>query len=283
MTASSNPIISQFGGEFDVEKSSQYRMAIQFSLDGLSFALLDAQAQRLIAYEGHPLQPSSDSSTLLRTLDKALDSKGLSGKDFDSVTCIVDERICALVPEPLFDDADKVKYLEFAFQIPNGYTTQAEELPSAQCHNVFAWSKALQDKLLAKWPKAKITHSSSLLIESAMQSETGTGIFINVRRRDFDMVIKKDGKLFFFNNFKFNTKEDFAYFLLFAMEQNGFAGQDTPVRLSGLIQPDSEIMTLCGHYVKDFRIVEDPHKLKVSEALGNVPFQHYFIHYQALR
>ena len=184
------------------------------------------------------------------------------------MTCIVDERICALVPEPLYDDADKVKYLEFAFQIPNGYATQAEELPSAQCHNVFAWSKALQDKLLAKWPKAKITHSSSLLIESAMQSETETGIFINVRRRDFDMVIKKDGKLQFFNNFRFNTKDDFAYFLLFAMEQNSLSGQDTPVTFAGLILPSSEITELCKHYVRDIHFVEDPN---------------YLIHYQALR
>ena len=41
MTASLNPYISQFGEEFDAEKSSQYKMTIQCALGGLSFALLD--------------------------------------------------------------------------------------------------------------------------------------------------------------------------------------------------------------------------------------------------
>ena len=84
----------------------------------------------------------------------------------------------------------------------------------------------------------------------------------------------------FFNNFKFNTKEDFAYFLLFAMEQNNISGTDTLVRFSGLIRPASEIIDLCGRYVKDIRFVEDP---QVSKALDEVPFQYYYILYQALK
>ena len=51
MAASLNPYISQFGEEFDAEKSSQYRMAIQFSLGGLSFALLDSTNNTLLALE----------------------------------------------------------------------------------------------------------------------------------------------------------------------------------------------------------------------------------------
>jgi hypothetical protein len=35
--------------------------------------------------------------------------------------------------------------------------------------------------------------------------------------------------------------------------------------------------------VRDIRFVEDPHTLHVSKALDEVPFQYYYIHYQALR
>ena len=111
----------------------------------------------------------------------------------------------------------------------------------------------------------------------------GKSVFVNVRNRDFDMLIQDKGKLLFFNNFKFNTKDDFAYFLMFAMEQNGLSGQDTPVWLSGLIQPASKIIELCGRYIKDILFVEDRHEIKVSQALKEVPFQYYFIHYQILK
>ena len=283
MTASLNPYISQFGEEFDAEKSSQYRMAIQFALGGLSFALLDASKQNLVGLEFYQTELLTDSNDLFRTLERSLESKGLNNKDFQSVTCLIDNRFCTIVPEPLFNKADQTKYLDFGFQLPEGYTIVSESLASEQCHIVFAFPKALQDMILTKWKGAKITHSSSIFINSMMKNDIQSGVFIQVRNRDFDMLIKKDGKLFFFNNFKFNTKEDFAYFLLFAMEQNHCSGQETPVCFSGLIRPASEIIDLCGRYIKDIRFVEDPHSLHVSKALEGVPYQYYFTHYQALK
>ena len=283
MTASLNPYISQFGETFDAEKSSQYRMAIQCTLGGLSFALLDTVTQTLVGLEFYQSELLTDSNDLVRTLERALESKGLNNKAFQSVTCLIDNRFCTLVPEPLFNEVDQAKYLDFGFQLPESYTIVSELLASIQCHIVFAYPKALQGKLLAKWKDAKITHSSSVFINSVMKNDLETAAFVQVRNRDFDMLIKKEGKLFFFNNFKFNTKEDFAYFLLFAMEQNGCSGQDIPVCFSGLIRPASEIIDLCGRYVKDIRFVEDPHSLHINKALEEVPYPYYFTHYQALK
>ena len=283
MTASLNPYICQYGEEFDAEKSSHYRMTIQCSLGGLSFALLDAKTQTLVALECYQSDLLADSNDLFRTLERALEDKNLNNKDFQSVTFIVDNRYCSLVPQSLFNEADQAKYLDFAFQIPEGYTIASEPIASAQCHIVHAFLKTMQDKVLNKWANARITHSSSVFIDDVMKADDNKGVFVNVRNRDFDMLIKKEGQLHFFNNFKFNTKEDFAYFLLFAMEQNGVSGQDTPIVFSGLIRPASDIIDLCGRYVRDIRFVEDQHTLHVSKTLDEVPFQYYYIHYQALR
>ena len=280
MAASLNPYISTFGEEFDAEKSSHYRLTIQFALGGLSYALLDTTTQTLVALECYQSDLLSDSGDLFRTLERALEAKGLNDKGFEAVTCLSDNRLCTLVPNAVFDDAEKTKYLEFGFQIPEGYAIIAEKVKAANCHNVMAWPKALQDKVAAKWPNALFTHTSSVFIDSVIRTETANGVFLLVRNRDFDMVIKKEGKLLFFNNFKFNTKDDFAYFLLFAMEQYGLSGHDTPVCFSGLIRPASEIIDLCGRYVKDLNFVEDQHKLSVSKALKEIPFQYYYIHYQ---
>ena len=283
MTASLNPYISQFSEAFDAEKSSQYRMAIQCALGGLSFALLDTSTRTLVGVEFYQSDLLTDSDDLFRTLERALESKGLNNSSFHSVTCLIDNRYCALVPEPLFNEADQAKYLDFGFQIPDSYAIVSEPLASVPCRHVFALQKALQDKVQAKWKEATITHSSSVFIDSMMKNDTNTGVFVQVRNRDFDMLVKKEGKLFFFNNFKFNTKEDFAYFLLFAMEKNGCSGQDTPVCFSGLIRPASDIIDLCGRYVKDIRFVADSHQLQVSKALNEVPFQYYYTLYQALQ
>ena len=282
MTASLNPYISKFDKELDVEKSSQYRLTIQFSLGGLSFALLDAKPQSLVALEYYQSDLLSDSDDLFRTLERALEAKKLNNKAFSSVTCIIDERINSLIPAPLFDDREAGRYLDFGFQVPEHYTVMSEQLETVDAYNVFAWPKALYDKVMAKWGKARITHSSRVFVDSVMGNTDNASIFVNVRNRDFDMVIQKNGKLTFFNNFKFNTKDDFAYFLVFAMEQNELSGDDTPVYFTGLILPASDIIDLCGRYVRNIRFMMDPHKLQVCKALDEVPFQYYYIHYQEL-
>lgn len=281
MAASLNPYITACGEEFDAGKSSQYRLTIQFALGGLSYALLDTSDNRIIALECYQSDLLSDSNDLFHTLECALESKGLNNKAFASVTCIVDERINTLVPEALYQPEESEKHLSFGYNLPSGYAMLADRL-ACKAVNLYALPLTLKNKVLAKWPEAKLTHSSSLFINSLPYTERPT-VFVNVRNRDFDMAVAKEGQLAFFNNFRFNTKDDFAYFLVFAMEQNGLSGQDTPVCFTGLIRPASEIIDLCGRYVSDLRFVEDPHILQINEALGEVPFQYYFIHYQSLR
>ena len=282
MTASLNPYICQYGKEFDAEKSSQYRLAIQCALGGLSFALLDTTTKTLMALECYRSDLLADSNDLFRTLERALEDKGLNNKAFQSVTFITDNRYCSLIPEPLFNEADQAKYLDFVFQIPDTYSIESEKLASASCISVFALPSDLKDKILVKWPNTHFTHSISVFVDTIMQTTEKNGVFVNVRNRDFDMLVKKEGKLHFFNNFKFNTKEDFAYFLLFAMEQNDVSGQDALVVFSGLIRPASDIIDLCGRYVRNIRFVEDPHALQVSQALKEVPFQYYYTLYTRL-
>ena len=284
MTASLNPYISQFGEEFDVGKSSQYRMAIQFALGGLSFALFDTETKTLVGLECYQSDLLADSNDIFRCLERALEFKELNNKHFQSIICLIDERICTLIPQALFDEKEVATYLDFGFQTYGSQSILFEPIATENCVNVFAVDKALQNRILAKWPTAQVRHSSSIFIESSMKlASESKSVFVNVRNRDFDMMIQENGKLLFFNNFKFNTKDDFAYFLMFAMEQNGLSGNNTPVCFSGLILPASEIVELCGRYIRDIHFVEAPQELNISKALQEVPYQYYHIHYQALR
>lgn len=242
--------------------SSNYVLTIQLALDGLSFALFDTINHKLVAWE----------SKL---------SKLISDSNLDAVTLIVNERTNILVPEALYQPDDNNKLLSFGFNTPKDAVIQADILKKHKAVNVFAYSPELVDKLKAKWPDAKITHSSSVFLESLPESEHAT-VYVNVRNRNFDVAIMKD-RLLFFNNFQFNDKNDFVYFLLNVLEQNKLSGQDTTVYFSGLILPSSEIIDLSSHYVKDIRFVEKPDALQVNDELADVPYQYYHIHYQAIK
>lgn len=277
-----NPYISQFGETFDAEKSSQYRMAIQFSLGGLSYALLDIAANAVVGVEFHQTE-DTDSDNAFRLLEHALESRNLNDRPFESVVSVIDERFNVIVPELISNESNDEQFVNFAFSLPQGYKVRSEKIGSIGASNAFAVSQRLATLITAKWSQAAITHSSSILINKVAKNPDVSGVFVNVRNRDFDMVVLKNGQLIFFNNFRFNTKEDFAYFLLYAMAQNQLSGLEVPVTFVGMLLPASEIVGLCGRYIKDIHFVEAPETLQISESLKEVPFQYYFIHYQALR
>lgn len=284
MTTSLNPYISKFDAGFDVEKSSQYRLTIQFSLGGFSYALLDLDSNMIIGMEYYPLDAQVDSAEVFDAMERVLDSKGLNNKPFQSVTCLIDDRIYSFVPTEFFDEKEAAAYLDFSFQISSEQVILDEKLTTEQCVNVFALPKALHAKITSKWANANITHASTVFANSLVEyAPEGKVVFVNVRNRDFDMVILNEGKLLFYNNFKFNTKADFAYFLLFALEQNQISALEVPVCFSGLILPNSEIIDLCSRYVKNLLFIEDRHVVQVSKVLEDVPYQYYHLHYQSLR
>ena len=92
MSASLNPYIASFDEGLDVEKSTQYRLTIQLALGGLSFALFDTTDHRLVGMEFYQSELLADSNDLFHTLEKALDAKGLNGRAFQSVTCLIKDR-----------------------------------------------------------------------------------------------------------------------------------------------------------------------------------------------
>jgi hypothetical protein len=282
MAATLNPYISNFDEGFDVEHSSAYRMTIQCALGGFSFALLDDEKRCLIGLECHQAD-CGDTMELFQLLERALDAKGLSNRVLKSVTCLIDGRTNLIIPETLAQE-DHDKFLNFTFRIPEGYIQQTERIETIHAVNAFAYPKTLRDMILGKWKEAKITHCNSVFLKSCFEyAPEGKVVFVNVHNRDFDLVIVNDGNLLFYNNFQFNTKADFAYFLLFALEQNHISGTEVPVCFSGLILPNSEIIELCNRYLKYLLFIEDRHVLQVSQALEDVPYQYYHLHYQALR
>ena len=258
-----------------------YRLTIQFSLGGLSFVVFDTAAHAVADMELHQSDNLNSSEELFRSLERDLKSRDLSNGNCQSVTCIIDGRTSTLVPSEVFNPNEKAKFLSFGFTLPNGYTIADDSLDTLQAHNLYAYPEALRDRILSKWPNAEICHSTSVFLKSLSQSETPV-VHVNVRNRDFDMAIMKD-QLLYFNNFKFQTKVDFSYFLLYTMQQHGLSGLDTPVVFSGLIQPSSEIIDLCRRYLKYIHFVTRPNDFNIKESLSEVPFQFYYNHYQILK
>ena len=269
----------------DPARSLSYNITIQCSLDGFCFVVHDLEENKIIDIELYQTSETGDESLIMEALGKTIFKKGLYEKPVHAVRYIVDNRFNTLVPTEIFDERQLESYLRFSHELPNGYSVMYDTLEEINSVNVFALSTRQVERIHGLWNNVTITHQSSVFLSGIMREnrfEDKTVGYINVNSRSFDLAVVSEGKLKFFNNFKFNTKDDFIYFLMFALEQQQLSGQEVPVYFSGLISGNSEIIKLCERYIKRIHFINPDGSVEVDMALSDTPFQYYYIPYKSL-
>ena len=269
----------------DPTKSLSYNITIQCSLDGFCFVIYDGEENKIVDIELYQTSDSGDNSIIMDALERAVFKKGLYEKPFHSVRYIAGNRFNALVPEDLFDERHLEAHLLFNHRLPQGHTVMAETLPRLKAVNVFALSMQQEARVKKLWGNVQITHRSTAFLNAILREdpyEEKTNVYVNVNSRSFDLAVVTEGNLMFFNNFKFDSKDDFAYFLMFALEQQQLPAQDVPVYFTGLITGNSEILKLCERYIKKIRFIRPDGSVNVDMALNDTPFQYYYLPYKSL-
>ena len=268
----------------DPAKSLSYNITIQCALDGFCFVLHDLEENRIVDLELYQTADNGDENVIMESLEKLLFKKGLLGKECRSVRFIVGNRFNTIVPTEVFDDKEVESYIRFNHDLPVDLTFFHEALTAINAVNVYALPSNQVRRIRKLWDKVTFVHQSSIFLNAILREtvDTPTNLFVNVNSRTFDLAIVKEGKLLFFNNFRFNTKDDFLYFLMFSLEQQQLTGADVPVYFTGLISNNSEIIKLCERYIKQIRFIRPDGSVNVDMSLSGTPFHYYYIPYKSI-
>lgn len=156
-----------------------------------------------------------------------------------------------LVPAALYQDNDKEKYLEFLGVKDENSVVCADYIELADAYIVYCTDNEANAS----------HHALSVLLEDLIKENQERTeeprIYLNIKDKCYDMIVLKGAKIIFLNSFRFKTKEDFLYFLLFAIEQLHLEPESVPVYFMGMITEDSKIVELTARYVRDIRFKKD--------------------------
>ena len=156
------------------------------------------------------------------------------------------------VPAAIYQDKQKEKYLDFLGIKAENSVVRADYIEAADVYNVYC-SPQPENK--------EFRHAASTLLENLIkyniERTDDVRIYLNVLNQRFEMFVLAGTKLLFNNTFRFKTKEDFLYFLLFSMEQLHLDVETTPVYFLGMIEKDSKIVEIVTRYVRDIRFKND--------------------------
>ena len=234
------------------QNNTQRKLSIQAGLNGLSFCVTDTIDHRILAFEKVGLPEAASPYTLLKELKARLGGIDQLGKNFSEVMVIHKNNMFSLVPKALFHKAELANYLKFNTKIMANDLLAYDEIPNQDFVNVYIPFTNINNYIFDLFGEFEFKHSGTVLISALLgqgRPPTEPVCYIQVSEKEMEMMVVRDKKLCFYNQFGYSGREDFLYYLLFGLEQLGIAPEKVQLKMFGTIEEGDPIFELCLRYV----------------------------------
>ncbi|MFH6604515.1 DUF3822 family protein [Maribacter algicola] len=233
------------------------KLSIQVSLNGLSFCILDTIANTILDAQNSVFENEQPPHELHNRLRQFLKAHKIDEKRFCEVVVIHRNPMFSLVPRPLFEKNELANYLKFNTKILAGDQIVHDEVPNHEIVNVYIPFSNVNNYIFDLYGEFEFQHNATITINSLLNEQKGTKdiiCYVNVGYRQMDVAIISNRRLLLYNSFDFYTKEDFIYYLLFALEQLKLDPHLVPLKLFGTVEEGDEIYELCFRYIKNVSV-----------------------------
>lgn len=244
---------------FAAGNTAAYYLTLQISQRSICYAVFNPVSEKYISFESLIISDAdpADETTVLNEL---LKEKTWLKQPFLKVFFLIDNSFSTLIPPPLFDESKALMYLKFNHPADEAYEALFDSLKTNNVVTVYGALQTLTELAGTTWPDVRFYHCSSVLIESLLinfknKTDDNT-LFLNVRSGGYDLVYFKDKNLHFHNFFRYNTKEDFIYFLLTAIEELHLNPEEITLMLSGDIDKSSILYEMIYRYIRTSHFIE---------------------------
>ena len=186
----------------------------------------------------------------------------------DGFSYVVDNDKHTFVPASLYQEKKKAQYLNILGFDDAKSVVCTDFISIIKAYNVYLVSENDYEILNNLPEKAEFRHASSVLIEDLIKQNSertdDTRVYLNIKDQRFEMIVIKEDNLLFDNTFRFKTKEDFLYFMLFTLEQLKLEAESVPVYFLGMIEEDSKLVELTSRYIRDVRFLRKENNILLN-------------------
>ena len=252
----------------EIKDTTKSSLSIQFSLDGFSFCTnnVDNEAYHFSSYQF--LETLNSPELILEKIKQVFESEKSLHKDFEKVTVIHHNNLNSLVPNEYFLESSLKDYLKYSVRTIASDLIVFDDLDFLTSKNVYIPYVNINNFLFQNFGEFEFRHHSSILLEKLfLNSNHEMNFFVNVSRSIFDVVVIKESKLLYHNIFDYETKEDFIYYILFALEQLGLTPKKTLVTLTGDIETSTDLYKILLTYIKNINFLESNNAIFKSQEI----------------
>ncbi|WP_024769029.1 DUF3822 family protein [Aquimarina macrocephali] len=255
-------------------------LSIQVSLNGLSFCTVNTNNQiTSIEHEtfGIQLSPKQVLDKIKYTFDHNHNLKEV----FDTIEVIYQNELYTVVPKPLFSEKLLNEYLKFNTKVLQNDFIAFDELNPHNIVTVYIPYTNINNFFFDTFGSFTYKHSSTILINSLLTQEKNSEsitVFANMNDASFDIIVINKGNLILSNTYKYQTKEDFLYYLLYTTEQLQLNPEEFNLVFLGDISKDSEFFNIAYTYIRHISFGSLLQKPQITEDIASFePHKHFVL------
>ena len=229
-------------------------------MDGFSFCTTNSETKETISFTEYTFKETlATPEILLEKIEHIFSTDTLLQQDFNTVEVIHQNNLATLVPSKYFDEETLATYLNFNIKTLATDFITFDEVTQLDAKNVYIPYVNVNNYVFQNFGEFEYMHHSTVLIDKLLKQtkdNTKKQFFVHVSKNQLDIIVIENNKLLFYNNFLFNTKEDFIYYILFTAEQLGLNPDEFLLTFLGDIEEVSEIYKITYNYIRNIDFIK---------------------------
>lgn len=247
---------------FDLEKTSDYKLSIQVSLDGFSFLIADPLEKRILAFANSPVKISNE-ILISRHFKEWIFSNDIFRKNYQKISVVVFSNEFSPIPETFYREDLKNEISDILFGKNEAKEIAENYIEKLQARLIFSLPKGLYELVTQFFGECEIIHPLKLVLNNLPPLQKKYGVALLINTNNFYAVIYNETEILMINNFKTAHTNDVVYFVLNALQQLKIAVPETDLFLAGVHNNFSKFSSALQPYFEN--IVE----LKPATEIGN--------------
>jgi hypothetical protein len=235
------------------------KLAIQVSLNGLSFATFDTLTNKVTNLQKVVLGKVNLTTKIEVLFAEAFQNNPELKAGYDEVVVIHSNNLSTFVPIALFDEDYLGSYLQFNTKVFETDFFAYDELVNYEMNNVYIPYVNLNNYFIDQYGTFDYKHANTVLVKRLLdisKNNEESKMFVHVSDNHFEIVVIQNQKLQLYNTFEYKTPEDFIYYLVFTAEQLHLNPESFKLELLGKIIEDDPLYKIAFKYVRNTNLFD---------------------------
>ena len=235
------------------------KLAIQVSLNGLSFCVFDTLNSHIINLQKIIFERFDLTIKIEELFTSVFKDYPELKNDYDEIKIIHTNNLSTFVPTALFDEEFLGSYLQYNTKVFETDFFTFDALDNYEMNNVYIPYVNINNFFIEQYGSFEYKHAHSILVSKLLdlsKNKEERKMFVHVTESHFEIIVVENQKLHLFNSFDYKTPEDFIYYILFTAEQLQLNPEHFKMELLGVIDESDSVYQIAYKYIRNISLFD---------------------------